>query len=1408
MISVSDASGTCAISASKAGDINYSGPVTDGPKSVTLNKATQTALSLAVPVSVTYGTTGTATTTGGSGTGAVTYSAGASSGCGVDSSTGVISVSDASGTCAITASKAGDTNYSGPVTDGPKSVTLNKATSATVVSFESGPYTYRGTAFTATAQVTGVGGLSSAVAAVYTGDCTNVTSANGCTATATFAGDTNHLGSSDTKSVTIDKATSVTALTFEASPYTYRRTAFTATAGVTGAGGLTQSVAVVYSGECTNVTSANGCTATATFAGDANHTGSSDSKSITITKATPTVVAALSSYTYDGTGHAATGQATGLGGGSDVLSPAVTLSYSGTGTTTYPASATAPSAAGTYQVIASFAGNSNYVSGDSSAVAFTISKATPAVTTALASYTYDGTAHLATGSATGVGGGSDVLSPAVTLSYSGTGTTTYPASATAPSAAGTYQVIASFAGNSNYVSGSSSAVAYTISKVHLTVTADNKAKPYDGAVFSPFTTTITGDFVSPDTAAVVSGAAAFSGPATTAVNAGNYTITPSVGTLAAANYDFTTFTDGTLTITPRPVEVTAEAKTKVYGNVDPALTFTFTPALISGDAFAGSLVRAVGENVAAYAITVGSLTAGSNYTLTYVGANFTITPATANCTVTGFSGPYTGTPHGASGHCTGVGGVDLDASLTVASTTYTDVTGGLVHWSFTNSNYTPQSGDATVAIAPAATATTLTSNYNPSLSNVEVTFTATVRRDGSAGVVPTGSIIFFDNPTGASPIQISAVTPVDAVGNATLRKIFKLTVPTQSETHNITAVFTPSTNFVTSTSAPVPQKVEPSGAIHVTFQTHSIDDDSRKPKTHSEPIVGAEVRVFTRNDVCTDDGTRPLTVTGKKKMWGAIYENCPVVTYPIDPTASKGTGSYLAKGITDAKGEVTIIVPPTGKRGDRVEYVVIGKTSMDAKCKLGDGTPCTVLSDERDDPKSPTGRCKDPTFDPDAMYSGRDPNSVISTVRPGTTTHVKLRKLRLYNGRVVPAHDIEEYGTILFVVQPDYLDWTDETAQYPIIFEAEGDWTVTTTIDPPEGFVPDTTDVTVHVVDTTDAVQVTMLDVGSDWSKTGITYTIVHKGEVRIRRVEIPMFNLQGLGGPTTPRTPEYERMKAGIVRSAALRAKFVTHVIDDNSALPKTHVENVVGAEVRVFSKADACTSGMLATRPASAWGQIFENCSVVMTGGSQAKGVTDETGAATIRVPATDGEKQGEYLVIARLSADPRCKVAVEGGAPVPCSPAGSDPEAAYSVWTPSDTAESIPAGGIVSIPLRQMRLLGESAVPARIVEAGSGVGLVAPEYVNRKTPLGRFAIVFESQNDRAVTANVSAPAGIVLDAIRLTARPTNGAAAMQFGISGAAAAGSGDDNALTLQVQEDGTQTTVSGRVRLVDQRKPPR
>ena len=71
--------------------------------------------------------------------------------------------------------------------------------------------------------------------------------------------------------------------------------------------------------------------------------------------------------------------------------------------------------------------------------------------------------------------------------------------------------------------------------------------------------------------------------------------------------------------------MTADDKTKVVGAVDPALTYKITSgSLESGDSFSGALTRAPGETVGTYAITQGTLTAGGNYALTFVGSTLKI----------------------------------------------------------------------------------------------------------------------------------------------------------------------------------------------------------------------------------------------------------------------------------------------------------------------------------------------------------------------------------------------------------------------------------------------------------------------------------------------------------------------------------------------------------------------------------------------------------------------------------------------------------------------------------------------------------------------------------------------------------------------------------------------------------------
>jgi hypothetical protein len=109
-VSVSNVSGTCTLTATKATDNNYT-VATSATYAVTLVKTGQAALTITGPGSVTYGATATAALIGGSGTGSISYSAGNSTGCSVNATTGAVSVTNASGTCTLTATKVADNDY-------------------------------------------------------------------------------------------------------------------------------------------------------------------------------------------------------------------------------------------------------------------------------------------------------------------------------------------------------------------------------------------------------------------------------------------------------------------------------------------------------------------------------------------------------------------------------------------------------------------------------------------------------------------------------------------------------------------------------------------------------------------------------------------------------------------------------------------------------------------------------------------------------------------------------------------------------------------------------------------------------------------------------------------------------------------------------------------------------------------------------------------------------------------------------------------------------------------------------------------------------------------------------------------------------------------------------------------------
>ncbi len=182
----------------------------------------------------------------------------------------------------------------------------------------------------------------------------------------------------------------------------------------------------------------------------------------------------------------------------------------------------------------------------------------------------------------------------------------------------------------------------TITKAHLTVTADNQTRLY-GQANPTFTQTVSG-FVNGEnaTTANVTGSAAGSSAATTTTGVGTSTITASAGTLSAANYDFPTLVNGTLTINKAHLTVTADNQTRLYGQANPAFTQTIsgfvngenaTSAAITGSA-AGSSTAGATTGVGTAAITAGAGTlSAANYDFPTL-VNGTLTINKAHLTVT------------------------------------------------------------------------------------------------------------------------------------------------------------------------------------------------------------------------------------------------------------------------------------------------------------------------------------------------------------------------------------------------------------------------------------------------------------------------------------------------------------------------------------------------------------------------------------------------------------------------------------------------------------------------------------------------------------------------------------------------------------------------------------------------------
>ena len=236
--------GSVTVRAAQPGDGNYNAalPV---DQSFVVNKANQAAVIASAPSDVTFGQSGlVATASGGNGTGAYSFAATGSTACTVDPLTGSIVVSTGTGTCSITASRGGDTNYNASDPSAPAIVNVHKATVAASVASSKNPSTF-GDLVSFTAQVspasaTGVvqfrvdGSNFGAPAPLTSGSAASVSTAlltaGSHAVSAVYGGDNNFAGSTGSLSQVVNQAATATSITSTVNPSVFGQVVvFTAT---------------------------------------------------------------------------------------------------------------------------------------------------------------------------------------------------------------------------------------------------------------------------------------------------------------------------------------------------------------------------------------------------------------------------------------------------------------------------------------------------------------------------------------------------------------------------------------------------------------------------------------------------------------------------------------------------------------------------------------------------------------------------------------------------------------------------------------------------------------------------------------------------------------------------------------------------------------------------------------------------------------------------------------------------------------------------------------------------------------------------------------------------------------------------------------------------------------------------
>lgn len=527
---------------------------------------------------------------------------------------------------------------------------------------------------------------------------------------------------------------------------------------------------------------------------------------------------------------------------------------------------TAPYSTGTHQIVGFYSGDNNYFNSTSQAATITVTQSAPTITlTPATASPLPGSSLLITANISPPDPGGTPPTGTVTFTLDGTTLSTQPVTSGTPSTAtititapssGGHTLKATYSGDSNYTSVTSSPVTITIAKTPtslallpatttpmggssllvtatLSVTGTSTATPTGIVTFvMDGATTGTGTLSASGTTATLSITVPASGSHTLQASYGGDTnfqssTSPSVNFAVAKTPTTTVATPATTTPTAgNPLQVTATITPSTAGSTQPTGNVTF-----SLDGVSAGVESVTAGSPSTASITISTIPAGTHLLVaTYSGDNFYAGSTSASVTITTGKSPTSTVVTPASLTPTAGASLAVSAAITSSSPSATNPTGtvsfamdGVAQGTATVTSASPSTASFTIPLI-AAGAHVLTAKYSGDTSyltstSAPVSVTATKGATTttvtasptilSAGTTETlSATVAPENALNGTGVITGTVSFYDngttLLGSATVASggganLIGISLA-NNVNHSITAVYSGDTNWLTSTS--------------------------------------------------------------------------------------------------------------------------------------------------------------------------------------------------------------------------------------------------------------------------------------------------------------------------------------------------------------------------------------------------------------------------------------------------------------------------------------------------------------------------------------------------------------------------------------------------------------------------------